>query len=512
MPICNGPCGRDLRVTAFDLDKPGHRRKTCRTCRGSKQARAKAPAVIKAKRFTRHLDGVKRFLITSAQNATQADPAFLGALKVAAKAMGAELIVVPYRYKNPTRVWEPDNEKNEWWDPALEPYLYNTRKKLCPNLVLAGDVMIAATASSPLTGFESLTGAESCIIGHPKMQFRSIPVPSGRYPKILTTTGAVTKRNYSKTKAGSLGKFHHFLGALVVEVEGKKFHLRQLNASREDGSFIDLDKHYSEAGVTKAPPALALVMGDTHVRTTDKAVDKVTFGPDGIVETLNPRELVFHDLFDGYSVNPHHIGNPFVAQAKYLAHFGNVRAEVEEAVQFLCERSKGRKAVVVASNHDNFLSRWVIATDWKQNPANAAFYLETAQAMLTGTKMGPGGAEYPDPFCHWIEKLKGDAEVTALAMDQSHTIAGIECGLHGDRGPNGSRGTLKNMSRMGTRLISAHEHTPGIEEANYKVGTSTPRKLEYTHGPSSWQNTHCAIYANGKRSLITIIDGTWRVV
>jgi hypothetical protein len=71
---------------------------------------------------------------------------------------------------------------------------------------------------------------------------------------------------------------------------------------------------------------------------------------------------------------------------------------------------------------------------------------------------------------------------------------------------------LKNLSRLGARVISAHGHSPGIEEGNYQVGTSTPRRLEYTHGPSSWQNTHCVIYASGKRALLTVRDrGAWRL-
>lgn len=514
MPECRA-CTRDLPVTAFDWGgkgkASGQRRKTCRRCRGSNQRRA-APVVevAKPKRFTRALDGVRRFIITSAQNATPVNVLFFGALQLAAEAMGAELVVIPYRYKNPTG-WQSEHEKDaEWWDALVEPYLFNTRKKLCDSLVLAADVRIQATTSAPLSGFESLTGAESCIIGHSKMQFRSVPVPQGRYAKILSTTGSCTERNLSETKAGALAKFHHFLGGLVVEIDGPRFHLRQINADRRDGSFIDLNKRYSVDGVEDAPPALALIMGDTHVRFTDKGVDRATFGDDGMVDVLQPRELVFHDLFDGYSVNPHHAGDPFIAQAKYQARMGDVREEVEEAVRFVVERAQGRRAVIVPSNHDNFLARWIRNTDWRQNPVTAAFYLETAQAMLASVRMGPGGAEYEDPFRYWVERLKGAADVLALQTDESHTIGGIEVGLHGDRGPNGARGTLKNLSRLGARVVTAHEHAPGIEEGNYKVGTSTPRHLEYTHGPSSWLNTHCAIYATGKRALISVVDDRWR--
>lgn len=517
MKTCNA-CKRDLPDQRFDLmykaggGETRGRRGTCRACMSKREVeRAQLEETQHPKRFTRALDGAKRFIITAAQNATPVDTVFFATLKLAAEEMGAELIVIPLRYKNPTSIWSKDQESEEWWDAETHPYLHNTRKKLCPNLILAADVKVQPTASSPLQGFEAMTGAESCIIGHPKMQFKSVPVPSGRFPKILSTTGVCTRRNYTDSKAGKLGSFHHFLGAVVVELDGSKFHLRQLNANREDGSFIDLDKLYTSDGVQKAPPALALVCGDTHVAFTDKGVDRATFGPGGIVETLQPADVVFHDLFDGYSVNPHHAGNPFIAQAKFQAHLGDVRAEIEKTIKFASERVKGRRGVIVASNHDNFLSRWIVNTDWRGNPGNARFYLETALAMLDSVKRGPGGAEYEDPFRYWVEKLKGDAPLKALAVDESHMIGGNECGLHGDRGPNGARGTLKNMARLGTKVVSAHEHAPGIEEGNYKVGTSTPRKLEYTGGPSSWLNTHCVIYANGKRALISIFDEAWRL-
>jgi hypothetical protein len=506
-------CGEEKPLIKFDKTSKPHygdgRRQTCRSCTLAGASYGRVPK-SKPKRFTRSLDA-RRYIVTSAQNATAIDAPFFEALRVAAKHLNAELVVVPFRYKNPTSIWSQRQQSDEWWDPAVVPYLFNTRKKLNDNLVLCGDVKIQPTASAPLQGFEALTGAESCIFGHPKMAFESIPAPTGRFPKILSTTGAVTKKNYTDTKAGKLGAFHHFLGAVVVEIEGKQFHLRQVNADREDGSFIDLDLKFSPKGVEPAPPALALVCGDTHARFTDPVVDEATFGPGGIVETLNPRTVAFHDLFDGYSVNHHHGANPFIRAAKAKGKIGDVRAEVGHAVAFVAERTRGRRAVIVPSNHDNFLNRWILATDWRFAGGNAKFLLVTAAAMLDSVEITPQGAKYADAFKWWVDRLKGDAKITALEADQSFKVAGIECGMHGDHGPNGARATLSNLARIGAKSITGHAHSPAIREGHYRVGTSSPLKLEYTRGPSSWLNTHCVVYANGKRSLITIVDGKWRL-
>lgn len=460
-----------------------------------------------ARRALRETD---RYLITAAQNATPVHEGFLAALKTYCKYNRAELIVIPMRYKNATSRWAESQANAEWWAPELVPYLYNRRKKLNPNLVLLGDVKTQPTATSPLSGFEGITGGESCILGHTKLQLRVIPAPANKFPKILTTTGAVTLRNYTDSKAGKLGEFHHVFGAALVEVKGKTFHLRQILGDSKDGSFIDLDTHYSGDGFKPAPPALALVMGDTHHRFIDAGVKHATFGPKGMVEMLNPQYLVWHDLLDDYAANPHHDGNPFIEAAKRAKDFHLVKQEVEEAVAFLDHFTADRKSIVVSSNHDDFLRRWIIKTDWREDIENAEFYLDTAKAMLKSARMGAGGAEYLSPFDFWIGTLSKNPNVRALHADESFALAGVEMGMHGDKGPNGTRGSIRNLSRLGSRVISGHGHTPGIEEGHTRTGTSTPR-LEYCGGPSSWLKTHGVLYANGKRSLLTVIGDEWRI-
>jgi hypothetical protein len=497
-------CNLPKPTSSFERLPGGQLRGVCYRCRKD------APLPVAEPRFTRSLTG-KRYIITSAQNATPVHAGFLRALKVAAKHLRAELVVVPLRYRNPTSLWSARQETDEWWAPEVVPFLFNQRKRLGPHLMLAADVKTQPTASAPLTGFESLTGAESCILGHTRMQLRAVPVPSGRYPKLLTTTGACTRANYTDTKAGKVGAFHHFLGAVLVELDGRRFHLRQLNADTRDGSFVDLDRLFTAEGVRRAPPALGLVLGDSHARFVSPEVDAATFGRGGMVDVLDPQTVVFHDTFDGYSANPHHAGNPFIAAAKMRGRLGDVRAEVEHAVQFVASRTRGRRAVLVDSNHGDFLARWILRCDWKTDPLNAPFYLETAAAMLSSARMTSAGAEYADPWAYWVDRFRGDADIRCLGPDESFTLAGVECGMHGHRGPNGARGSLRNLSKLGVKVISGHSHTPGIADGHYQCGTSTPLRLEYTHGPGSWLNTHCVVYASGKRALLTVVDGSWRV-
>ncbi|GAC1590901.1 MAG: hypothetical protein NVS3B25_09800 [Hymenobacter sp.] len=484
------------------------RRSTCHACHDGGAAKPKPPKAPKL--FVRNLPKAKRYLVTSAQNATPVHEGFLAALKLAAEHLQAELVMIPLRYKNPTRLGEV--ESDDWWDASVVPYLFDGRVKLHKHLVLVGDVKTQPTASDPLTGFESMTGPESCIIGHPQVAFKTVAVPSSLYPKILTTTGAVTKENYSDTRAGKVAEFHHSLGATLVEIDGKKFHLRQIGAT-DEGSFIDLDKWYGPDRVLPAAPALALVMGDTHARFTDPTVDQATFGTDGMVAVLNPETLVFHDVIDGYSCNPHHKGKPFIGIAKMKAGYGSVQDELLHVVDFVNERAQGRTAVIVDSNHHDFLPRYIESADWKTDPKNAIFYLETALHMASQTVMGKGGTETPDPFGFWIEKMGLGKSIRLLRAGESFRIAGIELGLHGHKGVNGAKGSAVSFSKVGDKTTTGHTHSPFIRKGAHGVGTSTPLRLEYTQGGlSTWLNTHSVCYANGKRSLLSMFDGAWRLL
>lgn len=449
--------------------------------------------------------------MTAAQNATPIHESFFESLLVAAKHLDAELLVIPIRYKNPTSRWTLSQANAETWDKAVQPYLYNGRRKLNANLLLLGDIKTVPTASSPLTGFDAISGSESAILGHTKLQLKVIPTPSNKLPKILTTTGAVTVPNYTDSKAGKIGEFHHALGAVIVELEDKVFHMRHISADHKTGEFTDLVTRYTPTGTRRAPRPLALVMGDTHVDYVDPKVEEATFGNRGIVETLNPQHLVWHDLLDGYSCNPHHGKNPFNRIAKRQTDRDDVAAEVGRAVSFVADRTKGdRQSVVVASNHDDFLRRWIVGTDWREDPVNAEFYLKTALKMVQGTKLNDSGTSTPDPFAYWVSRA-GHPKIRVLAVDEPFQLGGVDLGQHGELGPNGARGSITNLRRIGARSIIGHSHVPGIDEGAMQVGTSTRLRLEYNAGPSSWLNAHAVLHADGKRQLLFVIDGEWRM-
>ena len=469
--------------------------------------------------------GTVRYLFTAAQNGTPVHLKVWASILKAREFFNAHLSVIQLRYKNPTSRWSRSQEDAEQWAPEIAPYALNQRMKVNRNLICVGDVKIVPTASTPLSGFEGFTGAESAIIGHTRYQFKTVPVPGNQMAKLMTTTGACTLANYTNSRAGAGGEFHHVFGAVLVEVDGGKFYLRHLNFT-DEGVAIDVGRGgrmFTPKGVFPAPRPEAIALGDTHVRFTDKSVDRATFGEHGLVTLLKPKRVYWHDVCDGYAANPHHDGNPFNEQAKALSGYDDVEAEVREAVNFVAQRTPADAiSYLVPDNHGDFLRRWILKHDWKKDvpPVARSFYLRTALAMHEGTRMGPGGTETPSPWPYWVNDLmnkvwdRKKVKVVCLTGngEEGSRVAGIQMDMHGHAGPNGARGSIKNLRRIGVKATIGHAHSPGVDEGCHQVGTSSRLKLEYnTAGPSGWLHAHDVTHANGKRQLVILIEGEYEL-
>lgn len=452
----------------------------------------------------------KHFVITSAQNATPVFSRFLKSLEHYCAVEGAELIIVPYRYTNPTSIWSQRAQSQDWWDEAVTKYLVEDRVELSKHLVLLGDIKTQPTSAFPLSGCETMTGERSAIIGHPKIELTTIATRQHVLAKILSTTGTVTKANYIPSAAGKKAEHHHVFGALVVRInDAGEFFLFEVNATR-DGSFQHLNKVYGPTEITDGTVE-ALVMGDTHEEFVDPGVVAATFtDDDSINNTLKPKRLVWHDVHDFYSRNHHHKHNPFINYVKHKAGKTNVEAGLFKTFDFINRHVHPDQInVIVPSNHHDALARWVMESDPRDDPENAIFWAKTFTAMCEQSEMGHSGAKIIDPFAYWGKK-KLTGHNIFLSRNQSCQIKGIEIGLHGDKGANGARGTRAGLSRIGAKSVIGHSHAAGIKGGCYQVGTSSRLGLEYNAGPSSWVHAHCAIYGTGKRSLIFIVNGKWR--
>jgi hypothetical protein len=469
---------------------------------------------------TTNVAGFNRYVVTSAQNNTPVHEGFLKALNTYCEHHDARLIVIPYRYKNPTSVFSETQQVDEFWAPALEPHIVAAQTRLSDSFMLLANIKIQPTATQPLSGFDGYTGMDSAIIGHPKVQLLTVPTPSQHLPKILTTTGAVTVPNYTDSKAGWKGEFHHSLAALVVEIDNDgDTHVRHVHGDDITGNFYDLDKYYTSVDVTEGHRISALVTGDTHAEFMDASVKAATYtNTDSISHFLKPEVIVRHDVEDFYARNHHHRGNDLIAFGKH--HFGrdNVEDSLQITADFIDETTyEFAVNVIVKSNHDEALDRWLREADPKFDPENAILYHYLKLHQLLNVKMTETGFGTIDPFEFWCHNpvngkgLVSKEQTKFLKRDESFNVHGIELGFHGDRGPNGARGSIRAFSKIGPKTVIGHSHSPGIFEGCYQVGVSARLDLEYASGPSSWLHTHCLIYPDGSRTLVNVINGKWRL-
>ena len=453
------------------------------------------------------VNGKKRVIVSSAQNNTPVDPKFWAGINQYARFLDAAIVIIPVMYRNPTM---PGQEAEEaWWPKEVLPYLCQTDISPFPGVRIMGNVKVAATATNPLSGLDSLSRGDSCVIGHAQIQLRCVATPQHKLPKILLTTGSVSQKSYSKSKAGILAAFHHSLGFAIIEQDNEDdeiFHLRSVVAD-DNAEFYDLDKHVSARAVKTGKRAEALVLGDEHTLFTSPEVVRATFMDEkSIVSTLKPRYLVRHDLIDSYSISHHHRSEPDRQYVKYRTGVNRLEEELRTTQRYLeATTPKGSTSVIVPSNHHNHITRWLRETDWRMEPWNAKVYHEMWAAWIDHMDR-----KQPfHPFTWWMMNNCA-ADTLYLQPDYPFIVKGIYLGYHGDKGINGAKGSLGQFAKIGVKTVTAHWHAPGIEKGAYLVGTSTKLNLEYTNGPSSWLNTHCIVHANGKRQLVNIIKGGWR--
>jgi hypothetical protein len=415
----------------------------------------------------------------------------------------AEILVIAGRYRNPTslkasKALKDSEERNLIsWHPRVLDYLTANRHNVHKYLNVLADVKIQPTAENPLRGFEGFSGLESTVIGHPKQNLRSLPILEGYPHKILMSTGAVTRPNYTDTKSGKKGEFHHTYGFLVVEVkDNETFLIRNVEVCG-NGEFTDLTRNVKDGMITYINECEGIVLGDLHCGSTDEDLIDATFD---LMSELTPKAVVLHDVFDGYSISHHHEKDPFLKHKKMLDDKHLVDLEVDDMLSYLERFNIFDEVYIVKSNHDTHVDRYLRERDWKKDIANSLSYMRLATAILEG-RAENGIIPY--------KISERYPEYTCLGLNDSLMIGGIECALHGDKGANGSRGSATQFKNLNVKTTTAHSHSPNMTGGSHTVGTSTHLRLEYNDGLSSWMHAHEIIDRNGKRQMIMFIDNQY---
>lgn len=454
----------------------------------------------------------KHYILTSAQNNTFVHRNFWAALQVMAKRYDAKILVGTFSYnKNGFQNLQKDD--GDWFDPLVVPHICSEPIALAPDLVYCGELNILPTAVTPLSGLHSYTKGASGIFPHAKVQMEAMPRQKGESPRHLYTTGTVTQRNYIEKKEGQKASFHHVFGALFVEIdEDGDWFARQLIAETETGHFFDLDTKYTQTGF-EPTRVIAINHGDIHAEKVDPNVIAGAFvGKHCMVDTLRPQYQFVHDVCDFSARNHHNINDPYFRFGAFV----RKQETVEDDIKTVCDtlgymvRPYG-EVIVVESNHDLALKRWLKTADYKTDPANALFFLELQ--FMQYKSIADGRTDF-SIFEYAVKSRDSSlSNIRFLRTDESFKICGvdgIECGSHGDLGPNGAKGSAQAFTKLGSRYNLGHSHSARIIDGVYQAGTYSKLDMGYNQGASSWSHSAIITHRNGKRQIVTFRGYKWR--
>lgn len=448
-----------------------------------------------AEQHARECEKYDRLIVTSAQNNSQVFDLMWSSLKQASAFYKCPIAVMPSHYRNDT-TWSEGDEKE--FPVKILPYLIHT-DLIFGNYIIRPDARIRPTTLNPLSGKMAHGGHQNVVFSHPQVAREPVPTLGDGMPKLLFTTGSVTLPNYTTSDIGYKAEFHHCACALILEKHEGAVYVRQL-ASDDKGHIHDLDVRFTPNGFTGGHRAKVLTTGDEHVKFN--AVEKETYGKNGLLDLLKPEYIVRHDILDGYAGSHHHEKNPMIQFIKHHKGDNDYRAEVEQAIDFINRTTpKYATTLIVPSNHHDHLTQFLNRADANKDHVNALFILEMQAKMREAALKG----ENYDPF-YLYAKDKMKVKAKWLDRNTPHLIDGIEQGQHGDVGANGSRGSARGMAKTPDRMTIGHSHSARICQGVYQAGTSAGR-MEYERGLSDHSISHVVQYKGGKRAILDFING-----
>jgi hypothetical protein len=486
-----GVTGRSIRGwwTKLDLTKPT----------------SNLPKQLQEARLRNLDDDTKVVFATAAQNETSVNRKQLASMErykeflTKKKKSKTQIAIIPVRYRNPTSPTEDIKKKKDmWWVDEVEEYLFYNKIDF-GDTQISCDSHVSPTAKMPLTGFEALTNENHLILGAFRIHFKTQPRTKNTPLRIMATTGAITRKNYSRSKAGDTASIHHSYGFTIIELnEDGTCHIPRNIYVTDEGTFTDLCYNVTPEGVTKIKNVEALIWGDIHKEIIDEGIYEKT---QKLCKILKPKTHVLHDLLDGARFNPHERKDVFVLRQKIIKGKFLIKDEIDEAIKFpedLLSKCGGNKVYVVQSNHDEFLDRHITDMNWKLDLHNSPAYLEYALIQQT-TDI----EQYGNLFGYLLKEKYKKKKVEYLRHGAQLTIKGFNCAMHGDFGSNGSRGNITQFKRVNFKMIHGHNHSPIIMDGVTSVGLTGNVNQYYSRkGISTHANAHCLIHENGKRQLL----------
>ena len=435
----------------------------------------------------------KRYFISSIIAGADVNAKFMESVVTYCKDNGAEFLLIPMR-----GVRKADEFSEEVLNKYSNSFVHDI--KFNDNL-RAMDFCLSPEQVLPLTGLSRFGRKEfSIILASPKQMLLSVPRKKESLPHIILSTGTICEPDYNKSKMGKMATQDNVLGGLVVEIRNKDiFHIRHIQADKE-GGFQDLDSYYDGKVITIIPAEAISI--EPHYGIEDEvALDSIK----EIITQTQCKRVLFHDVMDCRSVNPH---EQKITSMKYyrpevqkvleneLHHLANKLVEWNEEFPKLELR-------VVAANHELFIKRYLDSGDFVNDTHNVYLGCELFQSVL----------RKENPIEYFLNSRYAINNLKFLKEDESFSLNGVELNSHGHIGGNGSRGNPASIENINGKSTLGHSHSPQIFRDVFVTGCACKLQQDYNfaNAGTSWLHGAVLQYKNGKRQLIIIIDGAWRI-
>jgi hypothetical protein len=443
-------------------------------------------------------------IITTLQNNSTINATLAQGLQNLKNALDAHVIVLNNYYNTNNLFSAQQEEKEETTYPLLvcaDSVLNHSSENLNVNgWLISPKIRVLPTAQNPFSSLEKLaqSAERGLIVGHSSLNYKALPRLFGQTIKYFHATGYATEANYTCSKAGAIGELNHTLGCLLIDHEGNAHPLEL-----RDNQLIYNGFDY--IGMVEVLPT-ALVLPDLHTEQLSKADIKRL---NNLVQCdlYEGAQFICHDTLDFKSNNHHERAS--LTHKMTNDHTSNIIKSVGKVADKLDAIFEERlqDAVIVYSNHDDMLARYCANVDLRQeSQENTRFVVGYLEQLRQGNKLG--AFQYAYYLASELEIKENSNYYFSdlpyfMASNESMQINGVELGLHGHVGSNGSKSIAGAVGyNSGLRMVTGHTHTPQRNHNHAVVGVVSLDHGYNTKGLSSWDCKAVEVYPNGAMNIV----------
>lgn len=489
----------------------------------------------------------KYYLITAAQNNTKINSDFFKNLLAVKEHFNAELLVsrLVYNKNGLNTAREKDsvvdeNDNQPRYASCLNAYLNDDYLELSNDLCWLGYTNRQITASSPLASSHHRGWDKSFIIPHPKRALESFPISYqgslNNNKKIGYTTGVCTTKNYIECEAGHKAEMYHTYGACLVKVldDGSSFVYQIVGSNDGNYSIAIFDLLFIGGKKLENQSIEAVIFGDTHHgKLHGTKVFDDFFGKNNMFKGIHFKKIVLHDTLD-FESKSYHIEKDYLK--RFVQHHkkqDNVFDELKITVDILNDiKDLGDEVIVVESNHDLHLNKFLNG-GWKLDDHTNKLlclylnYIQYAKAIVDNdirdsfvdrciykpfidiiNDLKTFDGDIYEFVCRKIIGLKDNIKFNDSTTDLF--IKNILCGLHGDKGVNGSKGG-NSLKRLSQETLIGHGHGSFTRDFLHSVGfIGVKEKFGYASSANTWTVSFAFINSNGTITHYFYQNGNFR--